>query len=120
MPILQPIANNLDLQARSSYDATLFYTTTPRAHKYMAEIEKRFAEMPRRRAQIWNEYRGEHFDDFKKEDAAEEQEAQRRAALALTVGGGAPRGFEGGPPIDPFDMTDEQLMASIDPSKFSF
>ena len=118
IPILKPIADNLDLQARASYDATLFYTTNADAHKYMGEIEKMFAERPRPRKDIWNEYRGAHLDDFYKAKLAEDQEAQRRAALALTVGSGAPRGFAEGLAKDPFEMTDEELQQSVQNAQF--
>lgn len=119
-PILAPIAQNLDLQARASYDATMFYSnpTNKDAFGYQAEIERRFAQAPRPRAAIWNELKGEKFDEFYKARLSEQQEAEKRASLALTVGSGAPRGFMDGP-AKPFDeMTDEELQQSLQTAQF--
>src|SRR5438105_4802097 len=57
---LGPMAQQLNLNAASAYDATTFYNN-PAIQKeglapdYMQEIEKRFAQQPRQRMQIWNE-----------------------------------------------------------------
>jgi len=115
---VNPALKHLGYEIADAKDASLFYVGHPEAVKHKAAVEEAFNRLkqqgtPMARAAVWDWYKGKNFDQFRKEAAEAEKEAERRAREAGDTGPGAARHREV-QTKDPHTMSDEELSKAME------